>query len=525
MRILWIEDKPKIDQLEKRLFDDCPIFKSGLHSITNPTTFEDSVQEINRAHSDYDLIVLDINLEDFAYTDTELSSKFNLSPKEFLKVSGFYLYHLLIQQGFKNERILFLTGNTLKSSQIRKLFEILYGSKNVEEFISTAESINQILSEDNSNKFQEAINKYENTGNYQSIEEFEKEYLTEIKNKDINDSYEDFEKRFKQALLPLAQAIHKDLLKNFHQWLTDKMTIKNAEFSYITLRRGVIEACRFLKEDLRKKIERDLNDYLLFYKTTDVKVGDDLEAYRKYSDDYLTKLENFFPLNSPENKSSLYSLFLKELSSDWESSKGYYQKDSVDFKGVEKNFKNAVQYQMKLLRNWTSHNQMSEEIGEREAAFFFMIAMRAWFNLPVIPILNYEKILEEIFAEHRKSISEGEIYKMLASSYSDLRKKLEKKLKITPDGNEFSNLIKSYGKLLDKKSSKNKNDAKKKSIKLFYQNFWHGLYPAKVQISPSKETANEVLLKIQFFEYKQDIKNLFPFFLGELIYHSAFQKK
>ena len=108
-----------------------------------------------------------------------------------------------------------------------------------------------------------------------------------------------------------------------------------------------------------------------------------------------------------------------------------------------------------------------------------------------------------------------------------MRLLLEKNLKVIPDGNEFNDLIKSYGKSLDNKSLNKKfpnirAEAKKKSIKLFYQNFWHGLFPARLIIENKKQNKTEVILSIKFYRYNQTIDNIFPFFMGRLIYEESF---
>lgn len=294
--------------------------------------------------------------------------------------------------------------------------------------------------------------------------------------------------------------------KKLRKWLSEK-----ANDPYLTLRRGIIEGCRFLKNELQK--EKDLENYILFNKTTDAELDKD------YICDYLTKLEEFFPLNPPKTHKVVFTHFLKELSAEWEMSWGYFKSEKpVNFwsetGNIEFNFKNFCQNQMKMLRNWTSHNQLSDNLTEKELAFFFMIAMRALFNLRINDIYDYDydNVLSEVFDKNDSFKINTDIKIKLAQSYHKLRDKMGD---FNPTRNEFSELMKDLGKHKDRSSIKDS------SIKLFYQNFWHGLFPAQLKLIGDPKGKGSVLMFIDF-DYKPIPKSSFPYFLGLLIFNESF---
>lgn len=278
---------------------------------------------------------------------------------------------------------------------------------------------------------------------------------------------------------------------------------QKASAPYITLRRGIIEACKYL----RKQLSETTKDWIIFNRTTESKLD------RNYICDYLRKLEEFFPLNPPDNKKPFFFRFLKELSAEWEMSEGKFIEYFQCPEKIEYYFKKTCQIQMKLLRNWTSHYQLTDDLSEKEVAFFFMLAMRAWFDLKIDEIQFYEKILAGIFTSGNKFKLNEEIKNQLAKSYQLLRKELGE---YNPLGNEFIDLIKTLVRKSD-----NMDYLKNLSRKLFYQNFWHGLFPASLNVAPQREDKDSVAMFVNF-EYKDIPENSFPHFLGKLIYDESF---
>ena len=331
-------------------------------------------------------------------------------------------------------------------------------------------------------------------------------------------TYEEFLNKTTTMLMP---EIPSAFVKNDEGY--EEIRTKLNELSsnpYLTLRRGVIKGCRSLKNKLQK--EKNLENYILFNKTTDTELDKD------YICDYLTKLEKFFSLNPPKNPKVVFTQFLKELSTEWEMSWGYFKSEKLvnlwsETGNIEFNFKNFCQNQMKMLRNWTSHNQLSDNLTEKELAFFFMIAMRSWFDLGIDEVFEYEKILGEIFSKPTDWKETDENFQVrLLRSYYTLRYKLEKDLKISPKGNEFYELMKTFGKASEIKKIDLKEEIRKNSKELFYQNFWHGLFPARLNLSSKiLEDKPSVRMFINL-NFKEISKKSFPYFIGKLIFNESF---
>ena len=526
MNILWIEDNPAIKNLEKELFKNSNLFNGNIHKIIKPKSFDDSHRKISDSLSEIDLVVIDIDLTNFDVGEEgkRLIDEFDdlNGSKEFLQEAGFHLYLDLIKKGFSKERIVFLTGNT----EVRRIFS-LWKQFSTAYIYKDKNRINKILSN---------MHKLINDDEYNDLFTFiDANKIGEVKKfwKNIAKKYDSttqpkntfpiFYERFQAARLPLPKDIHKDNVDEFHDWLKERLTKDLQEnplidYDYITLRRGIIEGCKYLKEQLPIQSY----DCIIFNKTTEANLD---KAYLK---DYLTKLEYFLPLNPPKNKKSLLYRFLKELSAEWEMSQGYLKhKDFLNeefrcWTNKEKReyyYKNMCHNQMKLLRNWTAHYQLTDNISEKEVAFFFMLAMRAWFNIEYSEIQDYEKVLSEIFDKNEiKNIPNH-----LANSYQSLRNELGD---FNPKGNKFSDLIKSRVKKGDfiknpVKKSKDIEHLKNLSKQLFYQNFWHGLFPASLKVAQKSPDKNSVTMFVNF-EYKDIPENSFPHFLGKLIYGESF---
>ncbi|MFW5803729.1 MAG: hypothetical protein ACOCWG_00695, partial [bacterium] len=481
MNILWIEDNPEIDQLKKQLFLENKKFDSKINKIITATSFDHAFQLAQTAYKNIDLIVLDINLEHFDIGDigNNLKDSFQdlTSDNAFLQESGFHIYLELLKVGFPDANIVFLTGNTdtRKITSLWKQYQNAYIHKNSDRLKNILDTFHTLLNEKEYNQLIDAVE----TGDLNRLEKYWLELANQYERNDKQNTYPKYLERFQAARLPLPLDIHKDNIEEFHDWISDRV-VKNEnspiDIDYFYLRRGIIEACEYLQKELNNKSE----NFILFNKTSEKKLD------KNYIKDYLTKLENFLPLNPPNNRKPLYYQFLKELSSDWEMSKGRFNRDFCINDQEEKNFKKTCHNQLKFLRNWTSHYQLTSELSEKEVAFFFMLAMRAWFDLDYSEILDYENILAQVFDSSEIKTIENN----LAKSYQNLRYQLGDD---NPYRNRFSDLMIS----LTKKSG-NYRTLQKDSKKLFYQNYWHGLYPARFKIAPARSDKDSVAMFVNF---------------------------
>jgi len=512
MNILWIEDDPQGDQRYRILFQESGFFTDSINRLDIPPNFDDCYDAIGRAILEYDLVVFDLNLKDFPETELvrKIAYEFGRKNTEFLEESGFYLYQMLVRQGFHNDRIVFLTGHASNGYRVKTFKDRLLETKNPEHFIGITAKIRELLSDPDNEAFDEVLLEYQTNGNIQRIDEFLTAVIRKMKAGETNkDLYDRFEEKFCDALAELAPSIHKSDVANFHAWLNNRLTKRGTHFSYITLRRGIINACRYLKD----RLEKESDEWILFNRTTDSKIE------KEYIRDYLSKLENFFPLIPPDCAELLYYQFIKELSAEWEMSKGRYNEDGAKF-DIEYRFKENYHRQMKLLRNWSSHRQISSDLCPKDVAYFFMIAMRAWFNLEFNQIMPYEEMLAT-FYEPVVALDDKQIGKAVRHSYCDLKRFLEDN-KIYPDGNFFNQLLGGIGDSLRRRPNLQlKNVITEKALSYFYQNLWHSIYPARLCVKNPIEGKDSILMFVNFDRVRL-LEESFPYFLGKLIFNEAF---
>lgn len=476
MKILWIEDFGAAVQrfeLAEGIFNkfipnfswdyDEDISDQLFELSKNQSTHEVSIiknypefRELKFGVLDFDIIIIDFNLSEGEFDHSIKPEKY-LDDEKFHERAGFYIFSYLITNSFPLENIVFMTG-------------------------------------------------------------------------EIDSTLQDFLAETKRMYLPYVPnhfGKNKDGFEGISKYLSNK-----ANDDYLILRRGIIEACVELKNKLEtvakqkikktkdlkdlQKITNPVDDFILFNKTCP-ESSENLS--KDYIIDYLTKLETFFPLNLPENKEQLFYLFLKELSAEWEMSEGKFVEYFQCPEKTEYYFKNTCQRQMKLLRNWTVHYQLTKDLNERDVAFFFMLAMRAWFDLDYMEIFDYENILADIF-DQAEIIN---IKNNLAISYHQLSIELKEE-KIIYRGHFFQDMIEGIGESCKPASKKSFSKIKieKYSMKWFYQNFLHGLFPANL-IAKNPGKHDSVQIDVYFGKKDQVLpENSYPYFLGKLIYKESF---
>lgn len=514
MNFLWIEDNEKITHLKKKYFGEVKDFNEKLHNLIIPTNFDEALYEIKNANKKYDFIILDIDLENFEIGESgkKIYNEFPniINENEFMKEAGFHLYLKLLPQGFTRDRIIFLTGNT-KENQISTLlwqFEQAYKIENSEDADIVIEKLRKVINDKEYDEITELIN---NSG-FDEVKVCWKNLADEYEiSQSTDNTFDNFRNQFQKARLHLPFSIHKDKKEDFHTWLKGCIQ-SNEQNNYITLRRSIIKGCIELIEITENN---GLNDLLIY----NITLHNEFSNLSK--EDvilYLTKLKNYFPIDLPENKNQLFYSFTRELSDLWEKSKGYLKREDVKHKDdVEYNFKNYCQNQMKLLRNWTTHHQLSDKLTENEIAFYFLIAMRALFNLETDKIYEYEELLMSIY--QKTGFSEENINKNLANSYRKTRS-MEIFKYANPNENKFSEIIKSLGSSI--KKPRDIEETKDISIRIFYQNYFHSLNPSYLNFMKVEKLNERVIM---FLEFKfPELKNhLFLNELAKSIYSEAFE--
>jgi hypothetical protein len=321
-------------------------------------------------------------------------------------------------------------------------------------------------------------------------------------------------------------------------WLSEKAVQQS-----LILRRGVINGCRFIKQEIEAMDTSELGSRLIFYKTIPGKLKDDSEALRRDSVDYLTRLERLFLPHQSHDEAERRRLFTKELAAPWEESWGGFirAKEAPHFETwLESRFHNAAQVEMKMLRNWSSHRLLARDLSAREVAYYFMLAMRAFVEMDLSEVFRYEEILSTLF----KKISDLELKRLMNSgfefrlerSYEHLKAlhadvlrhvdqscwekmpsvRYERRLE-----NYFLAILRETGEAARCLKSDNSKyylgRIREASLGLFYQSFWHGLSPMEI-----KTTYYANLEKIKFDI--QPIPPSFISFLGRSIFEESFEE-
>jgi hypothetical protein len=170
---------------------------------------------------------------------------------------------------------------------------------------------------------------------------------------------------------PNEPFLRKEDKEFINQWLDA------AHLDYFVLRRGIIEACQYLKTLPKEKLR-----FAKFCK-------EGKNAFLDI-DDYLATLENFLPLREPADKKTLYKLFIRTLAHEWE--------ESVEPKPLDDKGSFAFSWVMKMTRNWIAHNSTAifTNLTEQDIAYLFICNMRALFDLEDA-VQPYEKQLFSLF--------------------------------------------------------------------------------------------------------------------------------
>lgn len=365
LKILWVEDQLGGKQTE--LFGDRP--------VTLITNFDEAEGKINSAIDEFDIVVLDIDLDQSEVTDNvrKHATSYELEASEFLKESGMTLFLTLLENGFPKERIVFLTANSDKKTDLLDKLQRSHEKKDFDSVDSILDEIQNGLSDEKVDEYQKLIN----AGDMVRLVSYLKESYAETSQSETPNTYNRFCDAYKRCRIQPPEAINKnlnDVKKHISEWLDE-----HEENQYLVLRRGIIEGCQQLKE---------LKDKLRFSKFSVEGKAAFLDA-----DDYLDALEKFLPLRELNNKATLYKHFIRTLAHEWEESvePKKFDDDQVTF---------AFSWIMKMTRNWMAHNSTAifNNLSERDLAYLFICNMRAIFELSE-EIMEYEKILLSLFSK------------------------------------------------------------------------------------------------------------------------------
>ncbi|MDD2724982.1 MAG: hypothetical protein PHH59_13305 [Methylovulum sp.] len=376
LKILWVEDEYS-EQKQVSWFNN--------RSVCVKTSFDEAENAINHCLTQFDLIVLDINLENSEHTDRvkALAKQFKISEQAFLQESGMNLFLNLLEHGFPKDQIIFLTANAdINISRIDELREF-YRQGDDDAFNEILGAITNGLSEETVIKCAELIKAEDIEGLCQYLEN----YFNKLNDGVTNNTYNRFCEAYRRCRIEPPKAINKSLNEAKHHlnhWLEN-----HERNDYLVLRRGVIEACSFLKSHIEKN--EDTIQFRDFIKIENQQPT--IEIPTADIGNYLETLAQFLPLKQSDDPIIFYRLFLRTLVHEWEENieaKWLKEKHGNDLSKIRDIYTFA--WLMKMTRNWVSHANLLEPLKPQFIAFLFLVNMRAMFKLTKA-IQPYEKIL------------------------------------------------------------------------------------------------------------------------------------
>jgi len=382
LNILWVEDEYS-EPKKLKWFKD--------RRVEVETNFDAAEKVINSDLNKFDVVVLDINLENSEHTENikRYADSYNVSPHDFLEKCGMNLYFILLENGFPKERIAFLTANAnIATSQINDL-RLAYDIGDDDNFKKILNGITSSFGDE------EKKYAYQLISNPDGYDENDINSLCDYLGNHFNKLNEGEGKNTYEILCDTAKncrmKIPKACVKGTNQ--LDAELESHEENNYLVLRRGVIEGCDFIKNHI------DSNDDNIQFRDfikLDKKNWPIIDISTTEIINYLDALAQSLTIRNPINGAALniqYRLFLRMLVHEWE--------ENIEAPSLKKKYANDLSnirdiytfgWIMKTARNWTSHAKLLEPLDHQIIAFLFLINMRAMFKLPK-SILPYEKIL------------------------------------------------------------------------------------------------------------------------------------
>lgn len=374
LNVLWVEDEFS-EQKQISWFRN--------RKIIVKTNFLDAKEAINSCLEQFDLIVLDINLENTerSIEVKELAKQFKITEQEFLQESGMNLFLNLLEHGFPKEQIIFLTANAdINISRIDELRET-YRQGNYDAFDEILENITNELSEETVIKCFELIE----AEDIEALCQYLEKHFNNLNDGNYQNTYNRFCEAYRRCRIESPKAINKNLnegKQHLNNWLEG-----HEKNNYLVLRRGIIEGCRFLKTHIEKDKDGDNIQFRDFIKIKDSQPV--IEILTIDIENYLDTLSQFLTIKQPNDQAAInvqFRLFLRTLVHEWEENidpnKKYRYKDIHTFSWLSKQ-----------TRNWVSHAKLLEPLNSEIIAFLFLVNMRAMFKLPPDKIQDYEYIL------------------------------------------------------------------------------------------------------------------------------------
>lgn len=549
MKCLWIEDfdkgtTPKLEKFWRELYEFPQDYDLALKK--NLTAALDYIDNIE---SDFDSVIIDINLDSKdeelgvnykRYLEDVVSDKLLSKEQDDIeKAGGFLIFlKLILERGFPRERMAFLTGNyteeDAKSEVAEEILEIMkdwdmdaianeyletlspYEKDDFDSLLDELGNLYRDIEDEIFDKFEE-----ERTKNFISyLKELHTIQKNKIKDATIKNTYNEYKKIFtnaginpskpyiKQGFDEQPPRAIKRHTRKFKKW------IKDMDTNYHCLRRSIIE----ISEGLLYLLEENEN---LFIFNTDNNFKNEVEEIYGIEEikSILHLLKGLLPLKEPSKiqKQKLYNQIIRIISHYWEIKNPYYPS----------RFKKDRYYEniycvMKLLRNWMAHNKIKEEFNEADIGFFFILAMRTYFNLAnkleenneeLDKIRYYEiKLLQlqdkkckigELIGyfkfnrvqDEERDASKSKLEQILKLSFTNITKKEMEAFK----NSSLSKDNAGYNVYTKMKNIGNKRSKTDCSINDLYKLFWHSIFYSWLDsYSKSSEDLTKLIIKFGF---------------------------
>lgn len=223
---------------------------------------------------------------------------------------------------------------------------------------------------------------------------------------EVGSTFLDFEKHCHQALMPVPKAYGKDEegMKGFRAWLK-----KRRQCKYTVLRRGAIEGCRMMRNNLKPapeghaEVTIQFNEFLENAKVTHTAM-----------DDYLSILSSFLPARVPDDAelNRVLRLFARAIAHEWDSNTNPRLGGNSN---LTKNHR-AFARVMKHTRNWLAHGGNLNYPDVQTAAYLLLINLRAMFQLES-KTQRHEYILLAAFGDPVECLNIEKLTPQLAESY------------------------------------------------------------------------------------------------------------
>lgn len=382
LKILWVEDE-YTEQKQRQWFKD--------RDVAVKTSFDEAEKTINSDLNKYDVVVLDINLENSEHSENiKKYAKDYKSVHDFLEKCGMNLYFMLLENGFPKERIVFLTANanttTSQINDLRQAFDLGDDDK----LLKILASITNSFGDEEKKAAYELISHPDgyDESDINSLCDYLSAYFNNLNNSEGKNTYEILCETANNCRIKVPEAC----VKGTNQ-LDIKLETLVENNKYLVLRRGVIEGCDFIKNHIDSN--EDNIQFRDFIKLENNRPSIEIPSIEIKN--YLDALVQSLPIRSAIDELALnlqYRLFLRALSHEWE--------ENVEARSLEVLYGNnglskiqdiyTYAWIMKMTRNWVSHANLLEPLNEAILAFLFLVNMRAMFKLPK-SIQTYESIL------------------------------------------------------------------------------------------------------------------------------------